>query len=128
MRCSRIAVIVCSMSVIAACEKKVDGPAAQPAAGAPTGNGRAAKPAEAPLDAGLGTTKVGPSDKAPVAANKICPVMPEHEVRKALNETVSRVWNGKLVGFCCTDCVDAWDAMDEKQRQEAWDIAEKTKR
>jgi YHS domain-containing protein len=47
-------------------------------------------------------------EKKPV--NKKCPVEPEHEV----DPTVTVTYKGKVVGFCCEDCVKTFKANPEK--------------
>jgi YHS domain-containing protein len=47
-------------------------------------------------------------EKKPV--NKKCPVEPEHEV----DPTVTVTHRGKVVGFCCEDCVKTFKANPEK--------------
>ncbi len=65
--------------------------------------------------AAAGAAKPG----AIVAANKICPIMLEHPVRKNLEERLTRQYKGKLIGFCCSDCPDAWDALSDEEKDKA---------
>ncbi len=59
------------------------------------------------------------ADGSIVAVNAMCPAMPEHPVKKKLDESVVRVYKGKVVGFCCSDCPEQWDAMSEADREKA---------
>lgn len=61
-----------------------------------------------------------------IAANSRCPLMNEHPVRPSTSEDAVRVWRGKTVGFCCLDCAEGWDAMGEKERDEALAVVMKT--
>lgn len=47
-------------------------------------------------------------EKKPV--NKMCPIEPEHEV----DPTVTVTYKGKVVGFCCEDCVKTFKNNPEK--------------
>lgn len=55
-----------------------------------------------------------------IASNTQCPLMNEHPVRATTSEDSVRLWRGKTVGFCCQDCAEGWDAMGEKERDEAF--------
>ncbi|MBL0869035.1 MAG: hypothetical protein IBJ18_00485 [Phycisphaerales bacterium] len=59
------------------------------------------------------------ADGSIVAVNAMCPAMPEHPVKKKLDESVVRVYKGKVVGFCCSDCPEQWDAMSDADREKA---------
>lgn len=59
------------------------------------------------------------ADGSIVAVNAMCPAMPEHPVKKKLDESVVRVYKGKVVGFCCSDCPEQWDAMSDADRDKA---------
>ncbi len=54
-----------------------------------------------------------------VVANKVCPIMVEHPVRKNLEMGLTREYKGKLVGFCCSDCPEAWDALSDEEKEQA---------
>ncbi len=59
------------------------------------------------------------ADGSITAVNAMCPAMPEHPVKKKLDESVVRMYKGKVVGFCCSDCPEQWDAMSEADRDKA---------
>jgi YHS domain-containing protein len=57
------------------------------------------------------TTKPStPATKPTKAVNKNCPVESEHEV----DPKVTRLYQGKLIGFCCNDCLETFDKDPEK--------------
>lgn len=49
--------------------------------------------------------------------NRMCPVMPEHDVPDSMAVTV--VWKGKTVAFCCEDCAETWDKMSTAEKDRA---------
>lgn len=70
--------------------------------------------------ASAGKTSIPRSaDGSIVAVNAMCPAMPEHPVKKKLDESVVRMYKGKVVGFCCSDCPEQWDAMSDADREKA---------
>lgn len=34
-----------------------------------------------------------------------------------VDESVSVDWNGKQVGFCCSDCIPTWNALSEEEKE-----------
>ena len=42
-----------------------------------------------------------PATQPATPANKFCPIEPEHEI----DSTVTVTHKGKVVGFCCADCI-----------------------
>jgi hypothetical protein len=58
-----------------------------------------------------------------VPVNRMCPVMLEHDVPGSGAETVT--WKGKTVGFCCADCIDAWNKMSDAEKDTALAAASK---
>lgn len=46
--------------------------------------------------------------------NKYCVIMDEHPSRGDASTTV--MYKGQAVGFCCEDCIDAWQKMSDAQK------------
>ncbi len=51
--------------------------------------------------------------------NARCPVMPELDIDGA----TFVVWNGVKVGFCCAECVERWDRMNDEMKRQALERA-----
>lgn len=49
--------------------------------------------------------------------NVACPLMPEHPVPESGATTV--VYKGQVVGFCCSDCAEAWTSLSDAEREKA---------
>lgn len=51
-------------------------------------------------------------------ANHLCPVMQKMKLNEttAVEHTVE--FEGKVIGFCCEDCLDAWASMSDDERRD----------
>lgn len=53
-------------------------------------------------------------------SNARCPVMPEHAIRNRYPFADNVVaYKRQFIGFCCTECVEAWKTMSEADRDAA---------
>jgi hypothetical protein len=53
-------------------------------------------------------------------SNRLCPILTDHAIRKGrVLRELSAEHKGQTIGFCCEDCVDAWKAMSDDERDEA---------
>jgi hypothetical protein len=77
---------------------------ATPAAGAPAESG-SQKAAEA------GTAKAAPQG----VANAKCPIM-GGKVDPNASESLTRIYKGQKIGFCCGGCPAAWDKLTDVQK------------
>ena len=48
--------------------------------------------------------------------NKTCPIMNEHDVPASDAATVQ--YKGQTIGFCCADCIDAWEKMTDAAKDQ----------
>lgn len=49
--------------------------------------------------------------------NAFCPVMPKKSMADKTPAEFRRTWRGVEVGFCCDDCVLAWEGFTEDVRE-----------
>ena len=63
------------------------------------------------------TGSVVPGDGFAMTANHVCPIMQKMKLNAttAVENTVE--FEGKTVGFCCADCVEAWNSMSDDDRR-----------
>lgn len=66
-----------------------------------------------------GSTPATKKPGVPIASNTLCPIMVDHPVRKNLDQSLTRQYKGQLIGFCCSDCPEAWDALSGQEKDQA---------
>lgn len=74
------------------------------------------------LAAGLAACNSSPKaadDASYVTVNKVCAVMHEDGHPVDPNDPVMVEYKGKKVGFCCSDCIDSWNAMSDADKDKA---------
>lgn len=49
--------------------------------------------------------------------NAFCPVMPKKSMADKTPAEFRRTWRGVEIGFCCEDCVMAWEGFTEDIRE-----------
>lgn len=71
-------------------------------------------------DGSLSGATVSTTGDEVAVVNSRCPVMREHEL-PAMRVRAHKVrWlDGRAVGFCCEECLDAWASMSDAERREA---------
>jgi len=52
-----------------------------------------------------------PIAESVLLANSVCPMM-----GGKAKDTVTVQWNEKTIGFCCPDCIPAWEELSDEQR------------
>jgi hypothetical protein len=57
-------------------------------------------------------TKAAPSAAVVATFNKDCPIM-----GGPADPKLTRIYNGKTIGFCCPGCPDAWDKLTDAQKE-----------
>ena len=66
---------------------------------------------------GCSQSATGPEQSATEStvtlANTACPIM-----GGPVDETVTVDWNGQTVGFCCADCIPAWNELSDEEKAE----------
>lgn len=95
---------------------------------------RAAGKSESPATAGasgqggdiLAGPRVKASDEPQVKiVNRMCPIsgtiLPQEN--GLFDQSLTRQFKGKTVGFCCTSCPRAWDALSDDDKSKALDEA-----
>lgn len=79
------------------------------------GGSSTAMPSDPPTTQAAACPTTRPSNQAVQASaqakpiNKLCPI--EHD---AIDPTVTYVYNGKVIGFCCADCIPKFKKDPEK--------------
>ena len=63
------------------------------------------------------TAAADPAGEATV--NAVCPIVPAHDVDPAV--TVD--YRGNKVGFCCSNCIGKWEALDDAGKTAALEKA-----
>lgn len=66
--------------------------------------------------------KMGKMGKGKIV-NTQCPIMGSKLNPDKVPANLTRVYNGKKVGFCCKRCPIAWDKLSDQQKQEKLDKA-----
>jgi len=69
---------------------------------------------------GMGAAAMGgarPADGYLEVVNAWCPVMPEKAMERRVAEALTREFEGRVVGFCCDDCVAAWASLGDEDRR-----------
>jgi hypothetical protein len=59
-------------------------------------------------------TGIAPSVAVVATFNKVCPIM-----GGPVNPNLIRAYNGKIIGFCCPGCPEAWDRLTAAQKATA---------
>lgn len=55
--------------------------------------------------------------------NALCPIMGTKLDPGKVTASLTRVYNGKKIGFCCAGCPSTWDKLNNQQKQEKLDAA-----
>ncbi len=62
---------------------------------------------------------VAPSaDGFAATINRYCPIMQRSRLSATTMVDLVTEFEGQTVGFCCEDCRDAWQSMDDSERRE----------
>jgi hypothetical protein len=56
-----------------------------------------------------------PQHRAVERINTRCPIMPDLDIDGATFVE----WNGIRVGFCCAECIERWDRMNDEMKRAA---------
>lgn len=56
--------------------------------------------------------KSGPASSTITLTNAVCPM----EGGKA-SDAVTVEWNGKTIGFCCPECIPAWNELSDEEKE-----------
>jgi hypothetical protein len=59
-------------------------------------------------------TSNAPAASAGMLANTKCPIVPDHPI----DPSVTTMFKGIKVGFCCAGCIDEWDKVSEAKKSE----------
>ncbi|HUS93169.1 MAG TPA: hypothetical protein VM695_15025 [Phycisphaerae bacterium] len=71
----------------------------------------------APTPAGKPAAKPAAEEMLAVV-NAACPIMGNPIDPKAVMASLTRTYEGKVVGFCCAGCPVAWDKLGDKEKGE----------
>ena len=61
----------------------------------------------------VGCTEAAMSGASVTLSNTECPVTGQPASRDVTTE-----WDGKTVGFCCSDCLPEWETLSDEQKAE----------
>jgi len=62
------------------------------------------------------------AEKLVEIVNTHCPLMGT-PLGKSIPEKMTRLYEGKRIGFCCTKCLKDWDAMNDKEKKATYEKA-----
>jgi len=71
--------------------------------GQSTGNQEPRTPPDAPAETGA-------------VVNDVCPIMGSPVDPADVPENLTRVYDGKKIGFCCPGCPEAWDELSDAEK------------
>jgi hypothetical protein len=124
------AAVFLTLVAVAGCQQRSPSPSTPASPGESTADGPAAAATPAtgfqPAD-GVELPVIADSNGRVKVRNNRCPVMPEHTIKNRYPFADNVLaYKGKFIGFCCTECVEAWKTMSEAERDEALGKAEMT--
>lgn len=58
------------------------------------------------------------ADGFAATVNRFCPVMQKARLSATTMVELTTEFEGETIGFCCDDCRDAWESMDDNERRD----------